>query len=217
MSDRYPDLPDRMRRLPVDHRGFPVPWFVHWQGGEPLFPVADADKLVRASKQDLCWVCGEKLGRWRASVIGPMCAINRTIAEPQSHVECARFAARRCPFLSQPRMGRVPTAKLPADKVDAAGIGIKRNPGVACVWVETAKTKPFRVDNGWLFELGDPAAVEWWCEGREATRDEVMASIDSGLPLLLDAIKREPPGCQREAALADLNRRRAETKELLPA
>jgi hypothetical protein len=25
-----PALPERMKRLSVDHRGFPVPWFVQW-------------------------------------------------------------------------------------------------------------------------------------------------------------------------------------------
>jgi hypothetical protein len=217
MTDRFPDLPDRMRRLPVDSRGIVVPWFVAWVDGEPQFPVVDASKLTRAHRLGLCWVCGEKLGRYRASVIGPMCAINRTISEPQSHVECARFSARRCPFLSQPRMGRVPDAKLPNDKIAPAGLGLKRNPGVAAVWIETCPTMMFRVGDGYLFQLGEPHAVEWWCEGREATRAEVAHSIDTGLEHLVAACLQEAPGSRREAALVELATRAADNERLLPA
>ena len=106
-ATRFPDLPATMRDLPVDHRGFPVPWFVAWIDGKPSFPVADGAKMALAVRQGLCWVCGGKLPKMRASVIGPMCAINRTISEPQSHLECARFSARRCPFMANPRMGRL--------------------------------------------------------------------------------------------------------------
>jgi hypothetical protein len=218
--DRFPDLPDHMRTLPMDHRGFPVPWFVAKVDGEFSFPVVDADKLSRAAKLGLCWVCGGVLGKWRASVIGPMCAINRTISEPQSHVECARFSARRCPFLANPRMKRVPEHKLPDDRNEAAGYGIKRNPGAVAVWIETKPTKPFRAyagNQGWLFQLGDPAAVEWYAHGREATRAEVEESIRSGLPLLKEACDREPTERRRQEARDELLRRLADTLLLLPA
>jgi hypothetical protein len=195
-----------MANLKVDHRGFPVPWFVAWVDGEPQFPVADGDKFAIAHRCSLCWVCGGKLGRYRASVIGPMCAVNRTISEPQSHVECARFSAINCPFLSQPRMKRVNEKMLPVDAKEAAGNGIKRNPGACAVWIETRPTTPFRVGQGYLFRLGDPHDVEWYANGRQATREEILHSIETGLPLLESEIEREPEH-RREAARADLARR----------
>lgn len=213
-NPRFPDLPKHMAQLPVDHRGFPVPWFVAWQDGKPLFPVADGEKMGRAHRCDLCWVCGGHLGRYRASVIGPMCAINRTISEPQSHVECARFSALRCPFLSQPRMKRVGEHMLPVDRQEAAGDGIKRNPGATAVWIEKQKTKPFRVANGYLFELGEPHQVEWYANGRLATRAEVEYSIETGLPLLMQSIDKELPS-RRPAALAELQKRRGNVAKLL--
>lgn len=214
MAERFPDLPEHMKHLPVDHRGFPVPWFVAWQGGEPLFPVADGAKIMRAHKFGLCWVCGGKLGRYRASVIGPMCAVNRTISEPQSHVDCARFSALNCPFLSQPRMKRVPEGLLPVDRKEAAGDGIKRNPGATAVWIETRPTTLFQVGNGVLFELGDPHEVEWYANGRRATREEVNHSIETGLPLLFETCEKEPP-MRRSAARAELARRHAAVVRLL--
>jgi hypothetical protein len=32
--------------------------------------------------------------------------------------------------------------------------------------------------------MGEPESMEWYCEGRYATRDEIFASIDAGLPIL---------------------------------
>src|SRR5258708_39459955 len=97
-------IPQRMARLPISPTGFPVPWFVAWVDGVPDFRVIGPDKIVQAVKRNLCWLCGQPKGIHHAFVIGPMCAINRTISEPSSHLECAQFAAVACPFLANPRM-----------------------------------------------------------------------------------------------------------------
>jgi hypothetical protein len=62
---------------------------------------------------------------------------------------------------------------------------IKRNPGVTLLWV-TRYYQIFEAGNGQLLRIGDPIAVEWWSEGRAATRDEVLESIETGLPSLED-------------------------------
>ena len=40
-----------MQALPIDRRGFPVPWFVSWDDGGPDFRVIDRGKIVQAVKQ----------------------------------------------------------------------------------------------------------------------------------------------------------------------
>jgi hypothetical protein len=168
--------------LPKDDAGRYVPWFVAWPNNKPDFRVVNAPKLLIAYKERLCWVCGERLGKHLAFVLGPMCAINRVNGEPPSHLECAQFSVRACPFLSTPRMHRR-ERDLPQDAAQPAGIALARNPGAMAIWV-TASYMPFKAGNGILFRLGDPEKVLWYCEGREATRAEVMASIESGLPIL---------------------------------
>ncbi|AYJ85321.1 hypothetical protein D3Y57_04710 (plasmid) [Sphingomonas paeninsulae] len=203
-----------MRDLPVDHRGFPVPWFVAWVDGEPQFPVADGRKFGLAQRQDRCWVCGGKLGRIKAFVIGPMCAVNRVSSEPPSHLECARFSARRCPFLSQPRMKRVGEKNLPHGINQPAGTMIKRNPGVALVYLSLGYSSFGDGRGGTLFDIGKPHAVEWYAEGREATRAEVLASIDSGMPLLASQCDRDSDPA---AARAQLGRMHVAALTLVPA
>jgi hypothetical protein len=182
-------LPRRMQELPVDERGYVVPWFVAWENGKPEFRAMDADKFVRALKEKLCWVCGEKLGVNLCFVAGPMCGINRTSSEPPSHVECAEWSARNCPFLSNPHMVRREDEELTRTAHDPAGLFIRRNPGVAMLWI----TREYEIfpdgKGGHLVQMGEPERVEWWAESRPATRQEVLASIDSGIPNL-EAIAR---------------------------
>jgi hypothetical protein len=177
--------------------------------GRPDFRVIDARRMVLAVNHRRCWVCGEQLGRCLAFVIGPMCAINRINSEPPSHRDCAEFAARACPFLTRPRMVRRED-NLPEGIKEPAGIGLTRNPGVTLLWV-TRSYRPFKVDNGWLFRLGDPEEVCWYCQGRPATRAEIMASVDSGLPLLRDAA--EVDGAE---VIAEIEQRYRDLERLLP-
>lgn len=214
MNNRFPDLPATMRRLLVDHRGFPVPWFVPWQEGKPIFPAQAAGKAERAWALDLCWVCGGKLGRLAAFVIGPMCAVNLTSSEPPSHLECARFSARNCPFLPNPRMRR--TIPFCQAEGRVAGDGIERNPGATLLWIvkTQAKGERFFAGNGFLFEIGKRHSHEWYANGRAATREEVMSSIETGLPLLEEMVIADP---DPEGAAAEFERRKLAAFELVPA
>lgn len=196
-----PPMPARIAKLPV-HRGYPVPWFVAWLvdgkevktgEGEPDFRIIGADKIAHAHNYKMCWVCGQPRGNPGAFVIGPMCSVNRVSQEPPSHVSCAQWSAIACPFLTKPHMVRR-EGGTPED-ASMAGIGIMRNPGVAMVWI-TEGYKPFRVPNGVLFDVGNPKKVEFYYEGRQATRDEVLASIESGLPSLQEAAAMEFGGIE---------------------
>ena len=188
------DEPGRIARLPKNKAGYPVPWFVAWIDGEPDFRVANADKLRSAIRRRLCWTCGGPLGGIGAFTIGPMCAVNRVSTEPPSHRECAEFSATFCPFLNTPQMTRRDRGK-PADAVNPAGIMITRNPGVALVWVTGYRSWHLFSDHegGTLFDIGDPKETLWFARGRAATRGEVLASIDSGLPILAEMAEKDGP------------------------
>ncbi len=208
-----PPIPARMMKLArhqIMGMSAPVPWFVTWfkdgepQGygiGEPDFRVADSRKIPKAVKQKLCWVCGEKLGIHMAFVIGPMCSVNRVSSEPPCHHDCAMFSAQACPFLTRPRMRRN-TKAMPEEHENPAGEMIERNPGVAAVWI-TRSYELFDAGNGKLFKLGEPTSVFWFTEGREARREEVLASIVSGYPILFEMAEQQGP-----EAIEQLNRQR---------
>lgn len=201
-----PPLPDRMRALPLDARGYPIPWFVaEVSPGVRDFRVMDSAKWKDALRFDLCWVCGQKRGRRATFVSGPMCGISRTSSEPPCHRECAVYSATACPFLTRPKMDRR-EGGLPEDigPNGPGGIAIPRNPGVTLLW----GSKDFYAWNareaggkGVLIDMGEPLQVDWLCEGRPATRAEVIASIDSGIPTLEAMADTDPrPGAREELA-----------------
>jgi hypothetical protein len=185
---RHIEVPERMRHLPIDDRGYPIPYFVPFIDDKPEFRGMDGEKMGICVRHRRCWLCGQTMGQYLCFPIGPMCTVTRTIAEPPSHYECAKYGAMACPFLTQPRMRR--NEKDIPEGATVAGIGLKRNPGVIALWT-TRDYKIMRQPIGVLFKIGDPIRVEYWAEGRIATHDEIMHSIDTGLPILRDIAKQD--------------------------
>lgn len=186
MRPELEPLPSRMLNLPLDGRGYPVPWFVDWIDGKPEFRAMDGGKWIRAIRYHLCWVCGGVMGKFKTFVAGPMCGINRTSSEPPNHLECAQWSARNCPFLNNPEMTRREKGGIEhMDLKSVGGFGITRNPGVTMLWT----CKDFMVwtppSGGRLIQMGEAEHVEWYKCGKLATREDVLASIDSGYPALV--------------------------------
>lgn len=204
-----PPLPKRFVKLPIDHRGYPVPWFVTWIDGKPDFRVSNAEKRVQAANKRLCWLCGEPVGRYLAFVIGPMCAVNRNTSEPGCHRDCAEFAVQACPFMILPD-AQYRTAHLPADGQQLPH-GLPGNPGAACIWI-TETFKPYRVEDSWLIRVGPPVETLWYAMGKPATRQQILDCFDARLHFLSDIAKEQGP--EAESALAAMV---ANTMRLLPA
>lgn len=205
-------LPDRMAELPRDKHDRPVPWFVAWVDGVPDFRVIRPRGLSDAYHRAICWVCGQPRDHIAAFLIGPMCAVNHVSAEPPSHLECATYSARACPFLTTPRMIRRERGLPAGASRNVAGTMIKRNPGVAVVW-QSRTWRRFEAPGGHLFDIGHPFLTpDWYAQGRPATRAEVLASIDTGYPLLIDEARAEG-----DDALIALGRSYRRALDLVPA
>jgi hypothetical protein len=185
-----------MAGLKFDERGYPVPWFVAWINGKPDFRVIAPGKVMTAHERGLCWLCGKPRGHDSAFVIGPMCVINRVSSEPPSHLACAEFAVRVCPFLTRPSMQRN-MRPLPTDSMKAPGNMILRNPGCTAIWV-TRGYSLMQLQDGTLFELHEPIQIYWYAEGRTATRKEILASIENGMPDLERAAAADGAAGKRE-------------------
>lgn len=183
---RFENIPTRMRGRPIDHRGFPVPWFVTEKTENGLwdFVRIRGERVAEAVRQNRCWVTGEKLGRHAAFVIGPMCVINRVAADPPVIPEIAEWSAQVCPFLSRPM------AKRPnQDEGQGAtpGVMVMGNPGICAVWV----TQNHSFNRHRLFDIGTPISISWWREGRHATTDEISIGFEAGVERLRKMAEQE--------------------------
>ncbi len=179
-----PPLTERIKSLPLDDRGYPIPFFVAYVDGKPEFRAADGAKYRRCIRENLCWVCGQKLSKPFAFLIGPMCAITGTTSEPPTHLDCAEWSAKGCPFLSKPVMVRREN-NMPEEASEfIGGIGITRNPGVTCMWITDTYTIFRDPNNRPLIQVGDAISRMWYREGRRATKAEIFYSIETGIPAL---------------------------------
>lgn len=199
-------VPERIKVLPLDERGYPIPKFVEWIDGKPDFRIMSAKHLQACIRQNRCWICGEPMGVHKVFVIGPMCCVNRVSAEPPSHFECARFAALNCPFLSKPLAKRRDTSDVNGW---SAGFMIERNPGVSALWF-TRRYRPFKDGDGVLFDIGEAERVEFYSHGRRARIEEIRESVTTGLPFLENAARSEG-----SAALKELDRQLQRFEKLL--
>ena len=165
----FPRVPPQLRHLPLNSRGYPVPWFaVHPE----RVTVLDPAKRRRAITERLCWICGRPLGhRLLCFVLGPAQAVTRVVQEPPSHPGCAWFAAKTCPFML--------TADYRPSDIDPAEHRL-HNPGCFVVW----RTDAYAVDGEGRVLIGPPETVTWFHQGRAATRTEVLDALEVYRPHL---------------------------------
>jgi hypothetical protein len=176
-------VPESMRRLRV-FAGLPVPWYAEWRDDKPVYgvPVSD-EKFKRAAVSHVCIMCGARLRRRAAFVGDAAVAIRQRTAVPPAHSDCAHWA-----------LGHL--------RVISTATHFHR---VKVLWV----TRIWKWLGARIFDIGVPEAVEWYLEGRSATRAEVDPTLDREVYEL--ACSAWPGG------LEDLRRRRDKLKRWLPA
>jgi hypothetical protein len=115
------EVPPKMRMLPKDKRGYPVPWIVQRDlTGRPFFVMNDQEKVGACVRRKLCGICGQKLERDVWLVGGPGAAFheNGVFLDPAMHKACAVYALRVCPYIAGRYTGRVEAAFLKHGKWD---------------------------------------------------------------------------------------------------
>ncbi|MGB0799280.1 MAG: hypothetical protein ACPGRD_08175 [Planktomarina sp.] len=198
--------PSVMKSRPVDHRGFPVPYFVTRKApdGNWDFTYICPDRFKEVVKFEKCWVSGQPLGRFKAFCLGPMGVATRTSGDPPVTREIGNWAVQICPYMLRARARRSET-KAGLNELPHAGgsVTLTRNPGVVAVWV--SKNSKFEQGSG--FDIGDPVEVTWWCEGRPAVRADIEDSITHGFENAKKTIPKNRPGdVQRLTAMVEASK-----------
>ena len=172
-------IPDRMKHLERDPRGYPIPWGVYRDGnGRPHFQINHEARRGRAMRDDLCPMCGKPLWRGRWFVGGPMAAFHPlgAYADPPMHAECARYALAVCPYLAAPHYGRrIDDKTLKGGHAapllaDWTMVGIGRRPEVfVCAMATGQKITPGTFN---IIPRRPFVRVEYWQRGRQLAQQE---------------------------------------------
>lgn len=182
LREGLPPLPAHMRQLPIDRRGYPIPWFVKWIDGVPDFRVLDEAKVLRCLHEKRCQICGGALGRFKAFVGGPLMIQQRVSLEPPMHRDCAEFAIKTCPYMLHAAAKKRLT-HLPAEIAEQINVGMVQtdgNPGVFGLHVCLA----YSVDTSrGILHMGAPVEPVTWYVGGEVCTDPsvVSAAITRGM------------------------------------
>ncbi len=197
-------MPDRIARLPRDHRGLPIPWNVlRGTDDTPFFIVNDDRRHREALRRGLCPICGEALGRWKWFVGGPRSAFDPHgwYADLPSHHECATFALSTCPYLALPRYQRHVESIANAEKLPPqARILLDKtvDPQRPEIFVAVAASKVEVCDNGvamlpYVRPMRPALAYEFWRHGQQIPAHRAMPILrgffgaDWELPAVSDA------------------------------
>lgn len=150
--------PTSFRGLQTDHRGYPVPYVV--MQDPPKLAVIDPRRFHECAQLKLCGVCGRRLGNKKWFLGGESSSTCRLFTFPAQHEECARYALRACPFITNPKM-----------KYGKVGSQERANPNVDLNrpdhWF-LLRTSGYKVvvDSGWqLVKANDWDYLECWKNG----------------------------------------------------
>lgn len=183
-------IPQRMRALPRDSRGLPIPWGVFVdKSGLAHFAINDEHKREAMIRRDLCSVCGMKLFRGRWFVGGTLSAFHPhgAFIDPPLHSECANYALRACPYLAVPRYaGEIGRKKLESNKAALPPMVLfdrSMEPGRPTddVFVAVMATGQTVLENRNIIPKRPYKRVEYWRHGVQIPDAEGEATVRKAL------------------------------------
>lgn len=154
-------IPEFLKHLPVDERGYVIPYFATYVDGKPDFRLLNISKQETCIKYNKCAVCGKKLidGVYYF-ISGPMGFLNQVSTDPAMHKECAEYSLKVCPHLlyqnAERRHTNLPTGTL-QDK-DVPYMGMDKPPYVMLVKAKKFKTIPAPTNNSKLIKYSAATA-----------------------------------------------------------
>jgi hypothetical protein len=157
-------VPERVKALPMDERGYPIPFFAAIIDGKPDLRVSSGKKALRCNDELLCWVCGEKLNNQSCFIGGPKSNASGMYSDGPMHRNCAEFSLQVCPYLALPNAKRR-EKDLPESAKMADGATLEKPDRFYMVIVKT-KDWRFHVTDQ-VFQIGARRATRVWEGGKE--------------------------------------------------
>jgi hypothetical protein len=166
-----PEMPARIARLPK-YKGVPVPFYAGEVNGVPDLGAARDRAVAECHLEALCWICGTKLGAFKAFVTGVINGVTRLVQEPPCHQDCAEWTAR-------------------------AALSDTGEP--VMVWV-TRSYELVIVGEVANFKMGFPEDRKFWLRGRIAAPSAIAAALRAGMGALREHARQQGPEAEKAVA-----------------
>lgn len=97
---RHFEIPKFLDHLPVNEKGYPIPYFVAIVDGKPDFRLLDSVKQLACINGKKCGVCGKTIPNTQFYFVsGYFGYLNSISTDPGMHRECAEFSLVACPHM----------------------------------------------------------------------------------------------------------------------
>jgi hypothetical protein len=122
-------IPDKMKFLPKDKRGYPIPVIImRGDDGRPLFAANNSALVVKLAAQCRCAICGTKMPPddiWFGG--GPLSAFHPLGAyrDGPMHFDCLHYAMQVCPYLALPQYSGMVNEKTIAQMQEKTSLTLK--------------------------------------------------------------------------------------------
>lgn len=93
-------LPEQMKGMAIDPRGYPIPYSLKDGQGGYNFRVSHVERMIHCVENKLCGVCGKKLHKDYSFFLGGNLTLQNCYnVDPSMHRVCAEFSLDTCPHI----------------------------------------------------------------------------------------------------------------------
>lgn len=204
--------PERVAKLDVDERGYPIFYAIEPPPGSELdFRVLNMAHHLEIAMRNLCAICGEKNDYWLNFIGGPMCVKGRggdrmrehlahlkegepfvppsistdifgVFGDGPMHFECANYALQVCPFLTIPKMRY---SETPSKKVPNTMMdaNVITNKPVYSIVYRTRSYRLIRAPGGKpVYQTAKALTIDW--RSSDGTPATVAAAYSAKKPVM---------------------------------
>ncbi len=176
-------IPEKMKEMEFDPRGYPIPFVILRGNNKSYFQVNDERKVNEAIEKNLCAICGKPMEDDTWLVGGPLSAFHPHGAyiDTCTHQDCLHYALKVCPYLAVPNYKK----RIDMSNVDVSEFedsmffqdptqDEERVPFFVAVHVTGFRVSRPEPGKRYLHPNRDYRAVEFWNDGKEITREEAV-------------------------------------------
>lgn len=181
MNWKNVEMPDRIKALPKDQRGYPIPFVVLRDDDDmPNFQLDSARRISQCMVNVACGVCGQPLENeiWFLGNYLRALSPSGFYIDSPLHKQCGTYALKVCPFLAAPSYNKMLSSeKLNKEKYEGTQFRLSTQVTRFSSLFAFVKTAGYRIDTSgsfpWHVYPDRPfLEMEYWQHGKQLTGAE---------------------------------------------